>query len=215
MSATATATKSSPRTPTPAELAAEADAAVTAADAAAQAAHQATTDARAALAAAEAELLDAVADGAARPQIEKIRERVDLAKKEVGYADLDAEAAEVRYSRTADAAAAAHRALVRQEYAAAHAAYNDPNNREEVLLDQLQSVVAELCRLIDKRQTQHDRLAREYASFPDAERFPVRPGRQITTYGHRGQGRWELDVPNAEVAEAIKAGVIAAKSGGN
>ena len=212
---TPTATKSTPRTLTPAELAAEADAAVTAADAAAQAAHQATTDARAALAAVEAELVNALADGAARPQIEKIRERRDLARQEADYADLDAEAAEVRYSRAADAAAAAHRALVAEEYRRAFAAFNDPANRETVLLDELQSVVAELCRLIDKRQTQHDRLAREYASFPDAERFPVRPGRQITTYGHRGQGRWELDVPNAEVAEAIKAGVIAAKSGGN
>ena len=214
MSATATATKSSPRTLTPAELAAEADAAVTAADAAAEQARQAAAGGLAALAAVEAELVDALADGAARPTIEKIRERLDLAHREAEFAGIEAEAAEVRYSRAADAAAAAHRAVVAEQYRGAHAEYNSAECRETQLLDTLTATVAELCRLIDQRQIEHDRLAREYQSFPPAERFPVQPGRQITTYGHRGQGRWEIEVPLAEVAEAIKAGVAAAESAG-
>lgn len=213
---TATATKSAPRTPTLTDVAAEADAAVTAADAAVEQARQAAADARGALAAAEAELVDALADGAARPQIEKIRERVDLARTEVDYAEVDVEAAEVRFSRSADTAAAAHRAIMREQYIAAQRDNADPDSRERQLRARITADTAELIRLVADRQDRDNRLAAEYASWPPEERaaMPV-IGAPLQTYSHRGLGRWDVSVPAVEVAEAIKAAVAAAESGGH
>ena len=210
---TATATKSAPA-PTAHEHQAQAEADLLAADAAAEQARTDAVAARQAIADAEADIVAALADGPTRARIEQAQSKLAAARAEVEVAELAQHAADVRYSRAADLAAAAHVAVVRDEYLRAHAAHNDPESRENVLAARIAADVAELCELVDKRQAQHDHLAREYQSWPADERPHALPGRRIETYSHRGLGRWEVAVPHAEVAEAIKAGVIAAESAG-
>ena len=205
----ATATKARPEPTTPADNLTAAEESLTAADADMTSAAEAAATTRRAVADAEAALVDAIAEGATTPTLKAARDRLDTARRDAEWADIEQQAAEVRYSRQADAAAAARRAVVRTEYLSEHAAYNDEGNREAVLLAQLTATVAELCRIVPERQAHHDTLAREVASWPVDER-PVLPGRPILTHGHIGRGRWEVDLPNAELAEAIKSGVAAA-----
>ena len=204
----ATATKARPEPTTPADALAAAEESLTAADADMTTAAEAAATTRQAVAAAEAGLVDAIAEGAATGTLKAARDRLDTARRDAEWATIEQQAAEVRYSRQADATAAARRAVVRTEYLAAHAAYN-ADNRETELLAQLTATVAELARIVPERQACHDRLAREVASWPVDER-PLLPGRPILTHGHIGLGRWEVDLPNAELAEAIKSGLAAA-----
>ena len=204
-----TATKARPEPTTPADTLAAAEESLTAADADMAAAAEATATTRQAVAAAEAGLVDAIAEGAATGTLKAARDRLDTARRDAEWATIEQQAAEVRYSRQADATAAARRAVVRTEYLAAHAGYNAADNREALLLAQLTATVAELARIVPERQAHHDTLAREVASWPVDER-PVLPGRPILTHGHIGLGRWEVDLPNAELAEAIKSGLAAA-----
>lgn len=205
----ATATKARPEPTTPAAALAAAEENLTAADAAMAQAVETVATARQAVTDAEGNMLTAVADGAPTAALKHARDRLDTARRDAEWAEIEQQAAEVRYSRLADAAAAARRAVVRTEYLAAHAAYNAADNREAVLLAQLTAAVAELARIVPERQAHHDTLAREVASWPVDER-PVLPGRPILTHGHVGLGRWEVDLPNPELAEAIKSGVAAA-----
>ena len=205
----ATATKARPEPTTPADALAAAEESLTAADADMTTAAEAAATTRQAVAAAEAGLVDAIAEGAATGTLKAARDRLDAARRDAEWANIERQAAEVRYSRQADATAAARRAVVAEEYATAHRDYNAEGNREAVLLARLAETVAELARLIPARQAHHDRLAREVASWPVDER-PVLPGRPILTHGHIGLGRWEVDLPNGELAEAIKSGVAAA-----
>jgi hypothetical protein len=147
-----------------------------------------------------------------RQQLDQARAKIEQARSDVEWRKLQHHAALAAHSRASDAAAAAHRAVVREEYLAAHAAHNDPSSRENVLLAQLTDTVTELVQLIDDRQEQHDRLAHEFTSFPADEKFRPPAGRPITTHGTRGYGVWTLPIPNQEVSDAIDTGLKAAKA---
>ena len=211
MSATATKARPEPTTPTDALAAAEES--LTAADADMTTAAEAAATTHRAVADAEAGLVDAIADGATTPTLKAARDRLDAARRDAEWAAIEQQAAEVRYSRQADAAAAARRAVVAEEYATAHRDYNTEGNREAVLLTQLTQAIAELARIIPERQARHDRLATEVGSWPTNER-PVLPGKPITTHGHRGLGVWTVELPLGELADAIKAGIAAATAPG-
>ena len=209
----ATATKARPEPTTPAAALAAAEESLTAADADMNTAAEAAATTHRAVADAEAGLVDAIAEGATTPTLKAARDRLDTARRDAEWAAIERQAAEVRYSRQADATAAARRAVVRDEYLAAHAAYNAEGNREAVLLMELTATIAELARIIPHRQARHDSLAREVASWPAAER-PVLPDKPITTYGSRGLGVWTITVPLGELADAIREGIAAATAPG-
>jgi hypothetical protein len=184
--------------------------ATAAADAAMTTARENVTAAQRKLADLEAAL---VAGGAtSQTELAKARSAIEQARADVEWSELQLQAAEAAHSRAADADAHAHRRVVAEEYLAAHKAFNDPADRENVLFAQLTDTVAELIRLVDQRQERHHRLAQEYASFPAEERTLIIPaGKPITTYGQRGQGVWMVQVPIGDVAEAIEAGIAAAR----
>jgi hypothetical protein len=84
------------------------------------------------------------------------------------------QAAELATSPCADEAARAHRAVIAQEYLAAHKEHNDPATRVNVLLSQLTDIVAELVPLVDARDQLHRRLAQEYWLLPADEKSRFR-----------------------------------------
>lgn len=171
-----------------------------------------------AMKAAEASAVETMASAAlgdgdsdhSREQVKRARQAVDEARSEAYWASLHLHAMEVAHSRAAEAEAKAQRAVTAEEYLAAHREYNDPKNRENRLISQLTDTVAELITLINDRQQLHHRLAQEYATFPSDERLDGLSGKPITTYGHAGQGIFDVRLPVLEVAEAIKSGVAAA-----
>jgi hypothetical protein len=164
-------------------------------------------------------------DATSKADFAKARSAIEQARADVEWSQLQHQAAEAAHSRAADEEASAHRAVTADEYLEEWLSYNDPKRREHVLLAQLQAIVAELIPAIDARQQLHDRLAHEFDSFPPDEKLELQkrlsheaqsrdsetPLRPIITHGQRAYGRWTVtDVPKAEIAEAVKAGIAAA-----
>jgi len=211
----------------------EPQAALDAAVKATAAADAALTEAREAVPAAEKKLADLeaafrVGDASSKAELAKARGAIEQARGDVEWAQLQLQAAEAAHSRAADAEAAANRRVTADAYLAEHKAFNDPTSRESVLVDQLESVVAELIQVVDARQTLHHRLATEADSFPAAERAELQkrlaqqiqadaptgqPLRPITTYGQREYAQWVIHggIPKGEVAQAVEAGIAAAR----
>lgn len=213
-----TSTETPERQPDPRKALLAANEVTRNADAALTAARERVVGTAEALEEAQKEAVETMASAAldtgdnadSRSRTERARETLDNARSEAEWARLHLHAMEIAHSRAAEAEGKAQRAVTAEEYRTAHREYNDPNSRENVLIDQLTDVVAELITLITERQLLHHRLANEYASFPDDERFGALPGKPITTYGFVGQGVFEVRLPVFEIAEAVKAGVTAA-----
>jgi hypothetical protein len=163
---------------------------------------------------------------AERAALEKARAAIEKAHADVEWAHIQRAAAEAAHSRAADAEAHAHRRVVADEYVREARRYSDPSEREYVLIDQLRDNVAELVKLIGERQARHERLARDVESWPADERARLQQrlaheaqsvpagqsvGRAITTHGQREFASWTVTVPKGEIAEAIQAGVAAAR----
>jgi hypothetical protein len=201
-----------------AKATAAADAALTAAREAVPAAEQKLTDLEAAFCAS---------DATSKAELTKARNAIEQARGDVEWSQLQLQAAEAAHSRAADAEAAAHRRVTADEYLTEHRAYNDPTSTESVLVAQLESTVTELIQVVDARQQLHHRLARELNSMPADEQaelhkrlaqqvqsYPSRekPLQGITTYGTREYAQWIVhNVPKGEVADAIEAGIQAAR----
>lgn len=122
------------------------------------------------------------------------------------------QAAEAAHARACAEEARAQRAVTAQEYLRAHAEFNNPDSRENLLLKRVGEDVTELIGVINARQEQHDRLSRDVASWPAEERQDLRipPGKPITTCGTRGLGSWSVQVPLFELSEALTAGIAEA-----
>jgi hypothetical protein len=191
---------------------------------AAEAAYRSTQDAvDAARAAASRQELDAAEAAAAKAIADAVtgegdratataaRERVEQLRRDHEWSQVELQAAEVAMSRAADAAARANRAVIAQEYLAAHAVHNNPKTRVNVLLEQLTATMAELVPLVDARDQLHYRLAQECGLFPADEKLQIPVGRPITASPHRGAPDTVVHVPPGDVAEAIEAGVAAAR----
>lgn len=168
---------------------------------------------------AEAEAVKAMVDAGvagdsidSRTQIDTARRRLEKARSDAEWARLEVHAAEVGYSRAADAAGHAHRRLVAEEYRAAHRSYNDPKSRENVLMARLTETVAELFQLGHSRRELHSRLASAYASFPPDEKIAdIPPGLPITTHTY-GHGHHHVALPYEDMAEAVKEGIAIASA---
>jgi hypothetical protein len=208
-------------------------AALDAATKATAAADAALTEAREAVPAAEKKLADleaafCVGDASSKAELAKARGAIEQARGDVEWSVLQRQAAEAAHSRAADVEAAARRCVTAAEYLAEHRSFNDPESRESVLVARLESTVAELIRVVDARQTLHHRLAAEADSFPADERAELQkrlaqqiqadaptgqPLRPITTYGQREYAQWVIHggIPKGEVAQAIEAGIAAAR----
>ncbi len=209
-----TSTAEPTTTPTAAHALTEAAEVTAATNAKLQPARAALDAARDALAAAEDEALQAIVvknpdAKAARERIEKSRAAIKTAEDGVRWAVLELHAVEAQHEQAHAAEQAARRCVVAEEYAAAHAAYNNENSRENVLLRQLESVVAELIPLICDRKDQHDRLSSEWSHLPPDERPQLKPGKRITATSIRLVHEHIAGL-TPEIATAIKDGAAAA-----
>jgi hypothetical protein len=139
------------------------------------------------------------------------RERVEQLRRDLEWAGVELQAAEQAMSRAADDAARANRAVIAQEYLAAHKTHNDPSTRVNLLLDQLTEIVSELVPLVDARDQLHYRIAQEYGLFPADEKLQIPVGRPITASPHRGAPDTPVHVPPGAIAQAIVAGIAAAR----
>jgi len=159
-----------------------------------------------------------------RQALEKARAAIEKANTDVEWSHIQRAAAEAVCSRAADAAAHAHRRVVEDEYIREVRRYGDPSEREYVLLDQIRDDVAEAIKLINERQSRHERLAREIETWRADERSTLQqrliheaqnpaeqPGRAITTHGQREYAIWNVTVPKGELAQAIEAAVASAR----
>lgn len=181
------------------KVTAHAGAAVTAA------AEQIETTARA-VAEAEAHVVEVLANPQDQGALDQARARVEKTRRDREWAVLQHAAAEANYFKASDAEVEARRGVTAEEYVKAHAAFNAPDNRENVLLQRIREDVAEVIGIIDARMEHHDRLARDVASWPADERQKVQQaGRQIVAHPGRGLGTWTVQVPNLDLSEALAA----------
>ncbi|MDC8980684.1 hypothetical protein PR370_01020 [Mycobacterium marinum] len=206
--------------------------ATAAATAAVAAAEDDIPRAQQALADAEAHVIALLAtttpntDDAGRSQIEKARAAVEKCRKDIEWAHVKRQAAEVAYVQATDAEARAHRDLFAENYLAEFRRFNDPQNRETLLLRQLTNTTAELVALLGNRKDLHDQLFQQYASLPPDEKSDLhdrlmqehqklpadhRPGRPITTYASRSIPAHINQVP-PELADAFRSGLDAAQA---
>ena len=167
-----------------------------------------------ALDAANAEAIEAVIvknpdPKAARERIEKSRAAIKAAEDDVQWRVLEFHAVEAQHQEAYDAEQVARRRVVIEEVVKAHDEFNDENSRENELLRQITSGIAELVPLINDRKDRADRLASELASMPVEERPQLKGGAGSTST------RWVSDhVANLtpELLVAIRAGTAAAES---
>lgn len=205
---------------TKAEATPSAQEALAAAEAAYKAAQDAVDAARAAtsrqpLTDAETEAAEAIAGAISgdgdRATVDAGRERVEKLRSDLEYSDVELQAAEQVMSRAADDAARAHRRVTAEEYLAAHKAHNDFLTRVNVLLTQLTETLAELVPLVGARDQLHRRLDQELAHFPLDERFEIPPGQPLKAPDTQGAPNTMVQVPRGAIAEAIEAGIAAAR----
>lgn len=144
--------------------------------------------------------------------VQQARAAVEQARRDHEWAILRHQAAEAAHRRASDAEAEARRAVTADEYRRAHAEFNNPDSRENLLLKRVREDVAELIGVINARQELHDRLARDVATWPAEERENLRipPGKPITTCGTKGLGSWTVQVPLFDLAESLTAGIAEA-----
>ncbi|MCV7101539.1 hypothetical protein [Mycobacterium palustre] len=151
----------------------------TAADALA-AANAAVPTAQQALAAAEAKVQELLvqaslgAPGVDMTSIGKARAQAEQAKSDVEWAALKSQAAQAAYQRAEELEHAANRACVRDEYLAEIKRWNSADERESVLLRQLEDVVAEFVPLMAARKSLHARLGAAVDHFPPDELAELR-----------------------------------------
>ena len=193
------------------EAVAVAQSATDAAIAATAAADEGVAAAEQALAAAEAAVIDTLAEvaitsdsGGARSRISKARADVEKARDDVEVAHLMRQAADVAYSRAADDAARAQRAITAEAYLEALRRHNDPNSRVNKLQAELPGLIAEFLELIEARDEQHSRLAQEFQAFPADERANI----EIPAGQHlagRGQtGTWPVYVRTRALVDILR-----------
>jgi hypothetical protein len=127
---------------------------------------------------AEAHLVNVLANANAgtpsRAEIGKARTAVEKCRADIEWAGIEHKAAEQAYFRAVENEVVARRAVIAEEFAAASAAWNDPENREHVLRAQIESALAELVVLSADRRELHGRLEQEIAHFPEDERLKLR-----------------------------------------
>jgi hypothetical protein len=141
---------------------------------------------------------------AAKERIEKARAAVKMAEDDLQWAALQLGAAETVHEQAHEQDA--RRAVTVAEYETETAAFNNPQSRERVLVEQLASTVTELVVLISDRKDRHDRLAQEWEHLPPEQR----PRRTLTTTSTRTITELIAFIP-PEVAATVKAALAAAE----
>jgi hypothetical protein len=200
-------------------LAAALEAATQAHKAAGEAITAAQADVKAAeeaLAAAKTQAIEAVKakigdPDAAREHILKARAATEKAEKDLDWCLIQLQASEVVQQACYEEEIAARRALIADEYAVAHAAWHDPQNREGVLRKQIEDALAELVMISSDRRRSHERLQQEVGYFSEEERLKL-PGGGLSSSRPSWYAPMTITLTDAEIKETIEAGIAAGKA---
>jgi len=170
---------------------------------------------RQALTDAETEAAEAIAAAVTgegdRATADGARERVERLRRDHEWAAVELSAAEQAMSRAADDTARANRAVIAQEYLAAHAVHNNPKTRVNQLLEQLPALLVEIIPLVEARNELHRRLGQEFSHLPIDERPTLPPGQPLAAPDAGATPTVMVQVPRGAIAAAVEAGIAAAR----
>ena len=147
----------------------------------------------------------AVVDGtgiSTRVALDKARAGIEQARADLQWAELQHRAAQAAEQRSYEDLRLVQQELTRAEYLQAHAQWNDPQNREAVLMEQLAACITELTHLAHDRRALHSRLSQAYSAIPAEERFAIPEGRRIGGEPVR-YAPWNVEVSSQAQVEVI------------